>query len=229
MHNIEANSRTAVNLAAFNQHNYPMVVDRLELTRPKERQYVLRMPIRRYYSGFWIPKELEWCWPLIQVGFEHQKLIKINHAFAYLTVRSGIVDSQTDDEWHTDGFSTRITHLPEQNYIWSDTYPTEYVVKPIQFPCDFNPLRHNVHKYVQSMLVIGATKCWSVWSNCVYCLDPYVIHRRPKEAKGKQRTFVRLSFTPIEILDKNNTPNPLLPVPSTDRDGVEIRNELEEY
>lgn len=233
-HNISINSKVALNLKAFNFYNSPLELGELELDTPKERQYILRMIIKKYYSGWKIPKELQWCMPLIKKADSYQKVMGINHAFCYLTVRSGIVDSVTDDEWHTDGFSTKITHLPEQNYIWSDTNPTEYIMKPIQFPKDFDPLVHNVHKYIQNKILDEKPidKVMSQVRTCkekhVYCLDPYVIHRRSPETKGIQRTFVRVSFVPIEILDKNNTINPELP-DTSDRDGVEIRNQLVEY
>ena len=63
----------------------------------------------------------------------------------------------------------------------------------------------------------------------VYGFDPYVVHRRPDGTNGMNRCFIRLSYTPIEIEDVNNTYNPLL---HTDykRDGIkEMRNKLVDY
>jgi len=73
----------------------------------------------------------------------------IEHSFCYLTVRSGKVTSRTDDVWHVDGYSEKITHLPEQNYIWCDKFPTEYVEKAFKIPDDFNPKIHNIHLFLQ--------------------------------------------------------------------------------
>lgn len=225
--NIRHNAKQAISLEQFIWLNEPDNVGHIDLRIPADRQYVLRMPISRYYSGWKVPKELQWCMPIIEMADNHQKnSVGVNHAFSYLTVRSGIVESETDDVWHVDGFSMKITHLPEQNYIWSNCDSTEYVTEPIEFPTDFDPLIHNVHLYIQKKVANSLIK--KCLPKHVYGLDPYVIHRRPPMTKGTQRTFVRVSFTPIEILDKNNAFNPELPTVS-DRDGVEIRNQLREY
>jgi len=61
-------------------------------------------------------------------------------------------------------------------------------------------------------------------------MDPYVVHRRPPISNGVVRTFVRISFTPIEIPDVNNTPNPLIPTQHYITDGVKsFREHLLDY
>jgi len=226
MHNIERNSKSAISLEPFKELNYPLSLGEVELDVPDDRIYILRMPIRSYHSGFQIPEELKWCRPLIAVAEVNQKKMKVNHPFCYITIRSGLVTSTTDDEWHVDGFSTKITHLPEQNYIWVDRVPTEWTVQGINFPEDFDPLVHNVHRFIQRSLR------GNVIQTCepkrVYCMDPYVIHRRPHMYEDVYRTFIRVSFTPIEIQDRNNTFNDLLPMVSN-RDGVMIRDQLKDY
>jgi len=145
-------------------------------------------------------------------------------------VRSGLVESVSDDEWHTDGFSVNITHLPEQNYCWSNVYPTEFVKKSIEFPKDFSPFEHNIHEYIQDFLSLNPTAITIPDCNSVYCFDPYVIHRRPQIPQGIKRAFIRVSFTPIEIVDDNNTENPLLSVLKYGRDAVKsFRNGLKRY
>ena len=77
--------------------------------------------------------------------------------------------------------------------------------------------------------VIGSDPACGLESHTVYCMDPYVIHRRPKKAKGKLRTLVRISFTPIEIVDCNNTRNAML-FRDYKRDGVrDFRDNLKRY
>lgn len=176
------------------------------------------------FGEYVIPKELEWVRPLIELCDSNQKLIGIRQPFVYITIRSGLVESVTDDLWHVDGFSQNITHLPEQNYIWSNNYPTEYVTKLFDFPIDFNGLKHNIHLFFQDN--IDDKDILLMNKNTIYCLDPYVIHRRSPISNNKNRCFIRLSYTPIEIEDINNTINPLL-FTNYKRDGVkDIRNKL---
>lgn len=88
-------------------------------------------------------------------------------------------------------------------------------------------MQHNLHDYIQEN--IDPDKTRSTFSGHVYALDPYVIHRRPPETAGSRRCFVRLSYTPIEIADRNNTIKPLLPT-NYERDGVtEFRDTLKRY
>jgi len=217
----------ALNLFQYNHINLPDTVAKIKLSVPVERQYVLRMLIKRMFSQLLIPQELEWVRPIVESSMKYQEGQGITQPFIYLTVRSGIVTTATDDEWHVDGFSKTITHLPEQNYIWCNHVATEYVVKKFDFPSDFNPLNHNIHKFFQNR--IQDKDILSLQENTLYGMDPYIVHRRSPLVQGVNRCFIRVSFTPIEIEDINNTVNPLLPT-NYQRDGVkEMRNKLISY
>lgn len=231
MDSIKERGLRAVNLEQFSKPNSHEFVGGIHLTPPNKKQYILRMLVRTAFQDFQIPAELDWLRPLISVCENYQtNVLGIIQPFCYVTVRSGLVESVTDDEWHTDGFSLNVTHLPEQNYCWSDVYPTEFVRKAIPFPKDFSARKHNVHQYIQDALQAEPAPIEVAKPNSVYCFDPYVIHRRPQVPEGIQRTFVRVSFIPIEIVDCNNTPNPRLPRPVSDRDAVKtIRNQLQRY
>lgn len=198
-----------------------------ELNCPYDNQYILRMIVKIAHSDLLLPSELEWTRSLVEEAIANQEVLGIFQPFCYITVRRGLVQSVNDDEWHVDGFSTKITHLPEQNYIISDCYPTEYVEKKFHFPNDFNPLVHNVHLFFQDNIVESDVKVAKV--NHMYACDPYNVHKRQNIPNDVMRTFLRISFTPIEIMDDANTPNPLLPMRDYKRDGVEIRNQLKRY
>lgn len=218
---------TALNLKQFSRVNNASVIGVMRLKAPKERQYVLRMLIKRPNTDIMLPPQLEWLRGFVNACVRRQEFLGIRQPFMYITVRNGIVDSETDDEWHIDGFSTRITHLPEQNYVWSNYMGTEYVQRAFDFPIDFDPLKHNVNKYIAKQ--IQDNEVYTMENDVVYALDPYIPHRRPPQTKGVERCFLRLSFTPIEIEDVNNTYNILLPT-DYKRDGVkEMRNLLKEY
>lgn len=172
-------------------------------------QYVLRMmvgcPDR---EGLVIPPSLMW----LKESISNLKVLHNNvfphHPFVYVTVRNGIVKSTTDDVWHVDGFSMRVPHMPEQNYLFCTDYPTEWLDQNIYIPNDFDPMKHNLHWWIQDEARKenkrnGVTGAWML-------IDPYVIHRRAPGSSGKFRIMVRVSFVPIEIQDNTCTVNPYM-------------------
>lgn len=171
-------------------------------------QYILRMMLKRPGTNILIPEELKWIEPALHAIVKYNNDRFVNHPYLYITIRHGIVQSITDDEWHVDGFSMKTRHLPEIQYIYSDQYPTELLNQMIAIPYDFNPMKHNIHSFFQDSANERNVKSFNPGWNVI---DPYVIHRRPSLCFGKQRTMVRISFLPVEIEDNSNTPNPLLP------------------
>lgn len=198
------------------------------LSFPKEEQHILRMMVKSPFSeGFVIPDSLSWLsGPIVDLWRYQQIEHRIFHPFVYVTVRHGIVKSVTDDLWHVDGFSMRVPHPTEQNYILSSTHPTEFLEQEIILPEDFDPMRHNIHKYFQD--VAKEENCVTSEPMTLYGIDPYVIHRRPKVPAETFRTFFRISFIPIEILDDTCTINPLMPKTAPYGRG-DIRDRLERY
>ncbi len=173
-------------------------------------QYVLRMLLKTPDTrGYVIPDELEWVRPTLTLAASLQSSLFVDHPFVYVTVRSGVVKTTADSEWHVDGFSMRTPHAPEQNYIWTDCHPTEYLDQQFTIPADFDPFAHNLHTYFHDNA--DSTKIKLLGSQKLHIIDPYVVHRRPQVPVGTQRAFVRISFVPIEIEDDTCTPNPLLP------------------
>ena len=103
--------------------NSPEKVDEIQLTPGEERQYVLRCPIKLFGSSVLVPEELTWTQPLIDAAQQYQEeVVGVDQPHMYLTVRHGEVTSQTDDEFHVDGFSLKSEHIPEQNYVWSNCF-----------------------------------------------------------------------------------------------------------
>lgn len=219
-----------INLKQFSQKNAPEKVSlQSDVVCPYDEQKVLRCVIKVQFGEYIVPENLEWVRPLLEEAIRYQeKEIGIKHSFCYITVRHGVVDTKTDDEWHVDGFSQTITHIPEQNYIWTDKDPTEYVDIPFYFPEDFDSSKHNIHYFFQDN-IDEDTQIKKMEAKTLYCCDPYVVHRRPKDTFGEKRTFIRISFCPIEIIDSNNTINPEL-IRETNRDGVkDFRDNLIRY
>lgn len=229
--NIQQRASKLINLDQYNKLNIIDNVKDMELRCPIKRQYILRMLIYDSEENtFKIPNELKWLHKFIYHCVKYQKnVIKINHPYCYITIRHGVVESTTDDQWHVDGFSMRFSHIPEQNYIWCSNNPTEYINQKIKIPIGFDPLIYNIHLLFQDIISKSNFEIKNIERNKIYCIDPYIIHRRPVVQPNTQRTFIRLTFSPIPILDCNNTINPLLPQ-SYKRDGVkEFRNKLLRY
>jgi hypothetical protein len=228
---IKNRGKEIINLSFYNQVNKAIcITDKLlKLHPPAEKQYVLRILIRdNVDQSFMLPEELMWVLPMLMLADEYQNnVLGIKHSFVYITVRHGFVESTTDDEWHVDGFSTKVSHIPEQNYIWCNNYPTEVLINPMKIPSTFDPSKHNLQYYIQDNAHEG--NIITTAAENVYCIDPYVIHRRPTVPIGAKRTFVRISYVPIAIRDKNNTPNSLLPTINYLEDGVAKRNTLLRY
>lgn len=227
--NIKKRALSAINLDQYSYANEPDEVGHFDIKCPYDRQYILRCLVKSSFSEFKIPDFLSWLSEPIKKMYEYQvNVVGVKHLFCYVTVRHGEVTSRRDDEWHVDGFSMSITHIPEQNYIYSDHTPTEYIVKPFVFQDDFDPLAHNIHWFFQDR-ISKDDEVKVCKPKTFYVFDPYMIHRRPPSIPAGVRTFIRISFTPIEINDRNNTLNPLIPTNYT-RDGlVDFRNKLKWY
>jgi hypothetical protein len=193
---------------------------------------VLRMPLDVVDGLPVLPKMLAALQPMLELATATQKRHFDTHPFWYVTVRSGWSDERAE-RWHTDGFSMRIAHKPEQNYIWTSEYPTEVCQKAIHFPWNLDGKRYNIHLFIAEK--IDATDVVvTMKKRTVYVIDPYVIHRKPKikemeAARADGRVFVRISNVPIEIEDDNYTTNPEIQRKFFGRHGATICDGLEEF
>lgn len=200
-------------------------INGVDVNAPND-QYILRMMIRSpETTGFVIPPELQWIKEFVTFTNNLQNNLFRYHPYVYVTVRCGVVKSVTDDEWHVDGFSMRTPHVPEQNYIWSDSNSTEYLEQRFHIPHDFDPMRHNIHTFFQDNADESKIKALPV--NHISIIDPYVVHRRPVLPVGTVRKFFRISYVPIEIESDTCMQNPLLPVRKYNR--LDIRSQLVKY
>lgn len=104
---IKERAHHLVSLKGFKDAGLPERLSHIELKPTSAEQYILRMAIRVDGGEMHLPKELEWLTPMIDMASAHQEQLGVNHPFCYVTVRHGMVKSQTDDQWHVDGFSTK--------------------------------------------------------------------------------------------------------------------------
>ena len=194
----------------------PVRIKKTRLSLPKEPLQILRMLVSvDCGQSVYLPETLEWVRPVLKTGLTRQNKLQLAHPFIYVTVRHGLVSSDSDDEWHVDGFSMRVPHRPEQNYVWVSNNGTEFWDHSLHIPFGFTPLTHNINKLFQNQIAQSFSPRGPGYidSQAVYLFDPYIIHRRPPNTQGIKRTFVRVSFVPIPIADVNNTQNEFLPTP----------------
>lgn len=206
----------------------------IDIDNTKLKQESLRMPLLVKEGRIELPKSMnlealqDFCDHCI--GIQREK--SVVHHFWYLTVRIGMENSRSE-AWHADGFSLRIPHVPEWNYVWSSKIPTEFWMGSVKFPDDFDAKIFNVHKYIGSQIDAGITSSELSKEKCVYLIDPYVVHRKQifdQSLVGcEDRVFVRLSNVPIEIEDDNHTANPEMERKYYNRVGSKIYDELRVY
>lgn len=193
----------------------------------------LRLMIRENNSEgkIFIPKDLE---PLKSFLIDninyHRQFFQANKdCFIYLTVRNSTYEElyyKNSQTWHIDGFQgSRISrHIIEQDILWSDRSPTEFLLQP--FFCEgLNPSKHDINLYFEE----NANEKYIVKSkeNSLYLATPYNVHRVNKGYFEGKRLFLRLNFSPVLIEDFTNTSNPAFDYKFTKRDDV--RNFLWRY
>lgn len=222
-------SHRLLNLKDFSHFSPPMLIPwQFSGHLPSGSQHILRMMVQRPGDArLTLPQELQWLRSSILAcaSVQSKHGLQPDRDFIYVTVRHGLCATKNDDSWHVDGFSMRFPHRPEQNYIWSNVFPTEVLHQPFSFPDRFDPKKHNIHLYIQDHADESLARPLRPCS--LYVIDPYIPHRRPKVAFGTWRSFFRISFVPIEIEDDTCQQNPLLPRKIYGRDGVrEVRDKL---
>lgn len=219
-------SRRNINLAefSFNPKLHELNIGSWHFTHHPVPN-ILRMPLRNTTGAYLdIPEMLSPLRALIDTLFIYQHIWLRAHPFWYVTVRTEEVNDRSSMP-HVDGFSQRYPHVPETNYVLTTDDPTEYWMDGIDFPYDFNGRVHNLNTYVAAQVKDKEPEIAE--ANCVYLLDPYIVHRRPM--RTKRRTFFRLTNVPIEIEDDAQTPNPLGPQQHFGRVGSVIADAFVDY
>ena len=198
----------------FNQSGYmypapPLYLGQKEVQFPDNEIYVLRLLVKEPNSPFVLPEKLGFMKNILKDSAAYQKsnFPDFDNRFVYLTVRSGNVKSQRDDEMHVDGFQgiSVPRHIPEQNYIWADSNPTHVSLQPY-FVEAVDPAKHNIHTYFEK-----ATHPANVMQGVekgLYVIDPYHVHARPRVESGIRRAFFRICYSPVEIRDDTCMRNP---------------------
>lgn len=217
----------------FNQEAYmypapPVHMGTREIDMPEEDLYLLRFLIKQPGSDFTIPQKIQFLQGIIEECARYQMahFPDYEDRFVYLTVRSGELKSVNEDQFHVDGFQgiSVPRHIPEQNYIWANCYPTLMALQPY-FMEQLDPALHNMHDYFHEKTSMD--NVYAGRDRGLYIIDPYHVHARPMIPDGTLRSFFRLCFSPAEIRDDTNTVNEHLPRGPYNRE--DIRNHLGTY
>jgi hypothetical protein len=213
----------------------PLYLGQYNIDVDKVNVNVLRLIIRTNNRGctLALPVELEPLRDFIcaQINYHNQYYPTNADSYIYITVRTRDKDCNKNSKtWHVDGFQgSRIDrHLPEQDIIWSNINPTEFLLQPFYLD-GMNPSKHDVNQYFDDNA--NENMAMSGLENGVYMCTPYNVHRACNDTFDKKRVFIRLTFSPVLIQDSTNTYNPAFPKGVFDgydnRDDV--RNHLWKY
>lgn len=162
-----------------------------------------------------IPKELEMLRGFIFNCCRNymQLFPDIFSTYIYLTARTATETNfyKNSGTWHVDGFQgARVKrHNPEINFLWSNCYPTEFLLKGFDLTT-FDYTKYNINSYFRDFANNSKMDVFKCKENYIYMMDPYMIHRSPLCDFDRKRIFIRLTFSPVEIEDPTNTVNPML-------------------
>jgi hypothetical protein len=144
-----------------------------------------------------IPKNLEWYRPLVNAIPMFESTSSWN--YVYLTAKHLYVTPENLGNrpgWHSEGFGSN-----DINYIWSDSYPTEFCVQP------FDLSDHHELSMIQMSVQANITNIKTYGEKTLLRLDPSVIHRVPENASSGYRTFVKISCSDSKYNLKGNAHN----------------------
>lgn len=150
-----------------------------------ENTQVLYLPVCDFEKSIYtLRPELDVLKPLIYSALDNHKG---RHRYLYLSVNKdfyNIGDTQKRPGWHVDGYKT-----DDENYIWSDREPTEYI--ELEY-LDTELSHEKSLEYFKDLAKGKNIK--RLKSNTLYMLGKF-IHRTPTIRSPGVRTFVKLSFS----------------------------------
>jgi hypothetical protein len=175
---------------------------------------VLRMPIKFPGTNYRIPKEVIGLLPVIQRAAEYEAFINPRHAqsFAHVTFDTSEVKAGEFHRFpgfHGDGIQgTKLTPkvVAEHSYIMTTNPPTEFCLQPF-FLKHLDEAKHNF--FLEFDRQAKDCNVYGSLSGHLYLIDPYMVHRTPLITHPVRRTFIRVTFSCIELQHPKNTLNPM--------------------
>lgn len=115
-------------------------------------------------------------------GFE-----KFLDSYVYLSAKNMFVapgKNYNRDGWHGDGFLT-----DDVNYVWSDRFPTDFVLG------EFDVIQDDRLSLEEFTRIGGSNPIINYPNNSILRMDQYVIHKCGDITEPGMRQFVKLSFS----------------------------------
>lgn len=223
----------------FTQEQYlyscpPVDCGVIDVATEDQELRVLRCPIKKPGSRtFILPSELAAFAALVQHIGELDQACNpdFDSSWSHITVERTYVaqgETQRVPGWHVDGFQGVRTarHAIEHSYLWSDNHAFETCIQPF-FIEHLDPARHNIFDELTKQA--NDSNAYAGFSNHVYLIDPYVVHRSPVMKKSGWRTIVRVTLTTTELDDPVNTVNESLDCDQDYPARQDVRNRLFGY
>lgn len=159
--------------------NEPQKCGLFKLTA-SEMMFILYLPVIMPNSNLRLPENLKWTEELFS-NIDYTK-----DDYVYLSVKSMYVglEGRGRPGWHLDGFST-----DDINYVWSDSYPTEFCIQNIEVSNDCKLSLQELEEQVLPWNVVKYP------NNTLLRLDKTVIHRVSPSPDYGMRTFVKISVS----------------------------------
>ena len=114
-------------------------------------------------------------------------LQRFTDSFVYLTVKNLFVQNGKNynrEGWHSDGFMT-----DDINYVWSDSFPTEFVSG------EFDVVQDDKQSLLEFDKIGGSNKVITYPNNSLIRMDQFVIHRCGEITESKVRQFAKISIS----------------------------------
>ena len=176
---------------------------------------VLRMPLKwQNENNVRLPEEMKSLKPLITRLFAYERNInpRYQEFAAHITIDNRIIEGDTTHRFphfHGDDLQGGIFQpkvITAHSYIVTTDPSTEVCLQPFfvaHLHDTFEKVFDEFDRQARSENIV------SVLGSHVYLVDPYNVHRSPIIEKKCFRTFLRITFTPVEMLLPHNTDNPL--------------------
>lgn len=164
-----------------------------------EMMFVQDMLIALPGKAVRLPRQLRCFWPLVEdvlaVGVP-------NDSHIYLTAKRLFVSPTccwNRPGWHIDGFGT-----DDKNYLWSDSFPTEFCVQPFDLSDD-----HALSMVEMEQQVRRENIC-TYDNNLLLGLDTAVVHQVAPVLSCGVRTFAKISISRNRYNLRGNAHNDLI-------------------
>ena len=150
-----------------------------------------------------IPPNLAFATDLVNMAYGHELVLGNRWRYVYLTARRGFAtpgNPLNRPGWHLDGFGT-----PDVNYVWTDRFPTDFVVgdvsrvqDPITDDHELSMLQFEAIARVaaRNLSTPGLPRIVHYDDGELLRLDSTVLHAAPEiPAPGGERSFLKISFS----------------------------------